>query len=110
MSLTVLIIGCFLQFMFAGFQAMFVIFSASGAVNTHTIKGIKLTLLNASIFVLPLASVITVILLITFYVSNSPYLTNWWHAFPVALSIVYLVYVTVLTKGESTLNKQPGAE
>ncbi|RDX36351.1 hypothetical protein DZA50_04605 [Kangiella sp. HD9-110m-PIT-SAG07] len=110
MSLTVLILGCFLQFIFAGFQIMFVIFSASGAVNTHTIKGLKLNLLNASIFILPLASVITVILLITFYVNNSPLLSNWWHAIPVALSVVYLVYVTVLTKGESTLNKHQRTE
>ncbi len=102
MSLTVLIIGCFLQFMFAGFQMMFVIFSASGAVNTHAIKGFKLTLLNSSIFILPLSSVATVILLVTLYNSDSPYLSNWWHAIPVALSILYLVYVTALTKGEPT--------
>ena len=104
MSLTVLIIGCFLQFMFAGFQMMFVIFSASGAVNTHTIKGFKLTLLNSSIVILPLSSLVTVILLIVFYSSDSPYLSNWWHAIPVALSILYLIYVTALTRGEPTIN------
>ena len=106
MSLTALIIGCFLQLMFAFFQAMFVIFSASGAVNTHSIKGLKLTLLNASIFILPLSSVATVIWLIILYNSNSTYLSNWWHAVPVALSFVYLVYVTLLTKGESTIGKK----
>ncbi|WP_223578226.1 hypothetical protein [Kangiella taiwanensis] len=104
MSLTVLIIGCFLQFMFAGFQMMFVIFSASGAVNTHTIKGFKLALLNSSIIILPLSSLITIVLLIVFYNSGSPYLSNWWHAMPVGLSILYLIYVTALTRGESTIN------
>lgn len=100
MSLTVLIIGCFLQFMFAGFQSMFVIFSASGAVNTHTISGFKLKLLNASIFILPLSSVATIILLITLYNTQSVYLSNWWHAIPLSLSVLYLIYVTLLTKSE----------
>lgn len=109
MSLTVLIIGCFLQFMFAGFQFMFVVFSASGAVTTHTIKGLKLKLLNASVFILPLSSVTVITLLIIFYNNDSPYLSNWWHALPVALSILYLIYVTALTKDEPSarLKKPP---
>ena len=102
MSLTVLIIGCFLQFMFAGFQSMFVIFSASGAVNTHTISGFKLKLLNASIFILPLSSIATIILLVILYNTQSVYLSNWWHAIPVVLWILYLVYVTALTKTEES--------
>ncbi|AOE50372.1 hypothetical protein KS2013_1662 [Kangiella sediminilitoris] len=100
MSLTVLIIGCFLQLMFAGFQFMFVVSSASGATITHQIKGFKLALLNAFVFILPLSSLTVIILLIFFYSNNSSYLTNWWHAIPVILSFVYLAYVTVLTKGK----------
>lgn len=84
---------------------MFVIFSASGAVNTHTIKGFKLVLLNSSIFILPLSSVATIILLVVFYINDSPYLSNWWHAIPVVLSIIYLIYVTILTKGESKYSR-----
>ncbi|GAA0199448.1 hypothetical protein GCM10009123_03530 [Kangiella japonica] len=100
MSLTLLIIGCFLQFMFAGFQVMFVIFSASGAVNTHTIKGLKLALLNSAVFILPLSCIATVVLLVTLYIKDSPYLSLWWHAVPVVLSVLYLIYVTLLTKNE----------
>lgn len=100
MSLTLLITGCILQFVFAGFQVMFVIFTASGAVNTHAIKGLKLTLLNASVFILPLSCLATVILLITLYIKDSPYLSLWWHAIPLSLSVLYLIYVTALTKSE----------
>lgn len=93
MSLTVLIIGVFLQLAFAAFQFMAVIFAAGAAVNSGDIKPWQMTILDLSIILLPSVSVLISIVLIFLYQSKSRYLSNWWHAVPVAILILYLTFV-----------------
>ena len=94
MSLVVLVIGVIAQFMFAFFQLMMVAFSAASTFNNADPVGWRAFILNASIYILPLTSLVVGGLLIYFYRSHSPLLTNWWHMLPITLFISYMVFVT----------------
>jgi hypothetical protein len=97
MSLKVLIIGVFLQLMFAVFQFMAVIFAGGGAANGGSLKSWQITALDLSILFLPSISILVSVLLVFLYIFDSRYLSNWWHAIPVITLLVYLVFVFSLS-------------
>ena len=92
MSLTTLIVGIGLQLLFALVQFMGAIFAGAGAANTANLKPWQITTLDLSILVLPSISVIVSALLAILYMTESQYLSNWWHVVPCITFVLYLAF------------------
>lgn len=98
MSLLSLVLSVIGLLMLAMFQFMLVAFSAGGLANGNKLSAWKMSVLNVSIYLIPALSVITAAALIYFYVSHSPYLSLKWHFVPLAVTVIYIVFVTNQTK------------
>jgi hypothetical protein len=93
MSFKVLVIGIFLQILFAVFQFMAVVFAGGAAANSGTLKPWQMTTLDLSIIFIPSVSIFVCILLVFLYGFDSQYLSNWWHAIPFITLVIYIIFV-----------------
>ncbi len=92
MSLLGLVLSVLGQFMLAMFQFMLVAFSGGALANSNKLSSWKMSVLNASLYMLPAISVMTAAALIYFYASESPYLSYKWHLLPLGATVVYFVF------------------
>lgn len=98
MSLIALIVGLFLQLIFAVFQLMAVIFIGGVAANGTALYPWQMSVLNASIFLLPSLSIVVSCLLIFLYKTESPYLSYWWHIIPLLALCLYIIFVFAVSE------------
>lgn len=94
MSLALLIVGVLAQCVFAGVQAMLVIFSGAGIAN-HAPEPTPAyfdPLLLGALIVLPAVSLLTAAGLVYLYLTKSPLYSHGWHAAPLLTFSLYLAW------------------
>ena len=93
MSLAMVVAGVLGQ-LFLGFSLfMLAIFAGGGVANGNSLAGWQMSILNASMFVLPGLSAVSIILLIHAWLHQGSASANWWHLLPLAGTAIYIAFV-----------------
>jgi hypothetical protein len=96
MSLPWIILGTIAQLMLALFLFMLVVFSGGGLVTGNKFSKIQMDILNLSMFVLPGACIVSVVVVWMLYWHGAGVSAYWWYALPLAATGAYLAYAISL--------------
>lgn len=94
MSLALLVVGVLAQCVFAGVQAMLVIFSGAGIANSPEgpTPAYFEPLFRAALIGLPAVSLLTAAGLVYLYVTRSPLYSQGWHVAPLLTLSLYMAW------------------
>lgn len=92
MTLGWVITGTIAQLMFAYFVFMLVVFSACSMTDSDKLGRVHSTILTLALYGLPASSVLSAGIVIHLYRQGAGASSWWWHALPVALAAIYLIY------------------
>ncbi|EIM01695.1 hypothetical protein LRK24_17215 [Rhodanobacter denitrificans] len=98
MTLGSVILGTIAQLMFAYFLFMLVVFSACSMAGNDKLARVHSTILTLTIYGLPASSVLSAGIVIHLYRHGAGASSWWWHALPVALAAIYLIYAISLNR------------
>ena len=98
MSLLWVIAGSIFQVFLSVFLFMLVAVSAGSIANNNTVSELQSSILNISIYLLPLICLLSAGIVIFQYTMNSSSLSYWWNTLPIAMTIIYLLFTLSLSK------------
>jgi hypothetical protein len=90
------LLGTFGQLMLAYFLFMLVAFSAGGLVNGGRFRRVQVKVLDLSLFVLPGTCALSAAIVLYLHWRGGSALSYWWHALPIAATVLYLAYFRIL--------------
>lgn len=93
MSLLWVVLGVIGQAFLGFFLFMLAIFAGGGVANGNALAGWQMSLLNASIFVLPGLSAVSIIMLIHGWLHQGGASAYIWHLLPLAGAAIYIAFV-----------------
>ncbi|AWF80747.1 hypothetical protein BTJ40_07955 [Microbulbifer sp. A4B17] len=96
MALTWVVIGSFLQLSFSSFLFMMATFAVGGVNNRGNLSKISSLILAASLYLLPLTSILAAGIVIYQYNHGGGASSYWWHFMPVAAAASYIIYINSL--------------
>lgn len=98
MSIGWTLLGTFGQLMLGYFLFMLVAFSAGGLVSGGRFHRAQVKVLDLSLFVLPGSCALSAVIVLYLHWRGGSALSYWWHALPVAATVLYLVYLRSLIR------------
>lgn len=90
------LLGTIGQLMLANFLFMLVVFSGGGIVTGNQLSRLQLKILDLSMFALPAACALSVVIVIYLHWRGGSAMSYWWYAMPLAATALYLAYFTAL--------------
>lgn len=93
MSLLWVVLGVIGQAFLGFFLFMLAIFAGGGVANGNSLAGWQMGILNASMFVLPGLSAVSIIMLIHAYLHQGGASAYAWHLLPLAGTAIYITFV-----------------
>jgi hypothetical protein len=96
MSIGWTLLGTFGQLMLACFLFMLVAFSAGGLVSGGRFRGLQVKVLDLSLLALPGTCALSAVIVLYLQWRGASALSYWWHALPVAATVLYLAYFRIL--------------
>lgn len=98
MSLPWVIMGTFIQVVLAIFLFVLVAFSAGGIDNLKQPGRLRATILDVSLYVLPVLCLVSAAIVIYEYTTGGSTASYWWYCLPGAVALIYAVYARRLKK------------
>ncbi|PTT79996.1 hypothetical protein DBR42_20355 [Pelomonas sp. HMWF004] len=93
MSLVWVVAGTFGQGMLGMWLFMMAAFSGGGIANGNSLTQGQTLFLDIAILALPASCAVSAIAVIYLYITDASATAYWWYALPLALAVVYFVYV-----------------
>jgi hypothetical protein len=96
MSFVWTLLGTIGQLMLAYFLFMLVAFSGGGVANGGELSRRQIAILDLSLLGLPALCVVSAVIVVGLHVRGAGARSYGWYAMPLAATVAYVIYVTVL--------------